>query len=76
MSFSFDKLPKSMDTVMFRRERFASGPPVELGWVVVLDRAATLAESRWLSDNGFVYFGRDPNKGGKWKRADRPNDFR
>jgi carotenoid cleavage dioxygenase-like enzyme len=71
MSFSFEGLPRTLDTAMFKREKFDDGPPAILGWVVVLTRAAAPSERRWFEKNGFA----NHHVVNEWRRSDLPDDF-
>lgn len=77
MSFSFEQLPKTLDTATFKRDRFVDGPPVVLGWVVDLPRVATPSEVKWFNENGFSYHGKNSSRWayGQWRRPDRSDDF-
>ena len=86
MSVSFEKMPRTLDTAMFKREicnpgtEFAGDEghggdsliPLSpaMGWVILLSRTATRAENKWLVDQGFELRARD-----EWRRPDRPDDF-
>lgn len=71
MSLSFEEIPRTLDTAMFRREKFADGPSVVLGWVIALPRSATSLEIKWFDANGFVRRSRTD----EWERHDRDDDF-
>lgn len=78
MSFTFEAMPRTLDTAMFKRDRMRggdgpAGPSLVTGWIIDLPREATRVEKKWFEDNGFAFHARAPGEyrgGGEWKRPD------